>query len=186
MAGRIGGKTALATITSVARATLDWLYRLSGALAGGCLLALLAVIVLQMAARWSGLTFPGSTNYAGYLMAGASFLALGYALGQGSHIRVNLLLSRLGRYRRLGELWCLAVGSGLSLYFAWYAIKANYLSWLLNDISQGQDAMPLWIPQLVMSFGCVVFAIALVDHLLQAWCRRGEPWQQQPPAALAE
>ena len=149
-------------------ATLDHLYRLCGAVAGACLVALITVIVLQMAARWSGFTFPGSTDYAGYLMAAASFFALAYAFAHGAHIRVNLLLSKLGRFRRAGEIWCLLVGTGLALYFAYFAVKANYLSWRINDISQGQDATPLWLPQLAMSVGTVVFAIALIDHLARA------------------
>lgn len=161
------------------RALLDGLYRISGALAGCALLALLTVIVAQMVARWSGIAFPGSTDYAGYLMAAASFFALGYALGHRAHIRVNLLLSRLGRFRRGGEIWCLVMGSGLTIYFAWFALKANYLSWLLNDISQGQDATPLWIPQLVMSIGTVILAIAMLDHLCRALRGTHEIWRVQ-------
>ena len=153
------------------------IYHLCGALAGVSLCALLVIIVVQMVARWTGFTFPGSTNYAGYLMAAASFFALGYAFAHGSHIRVNLLLSKLGRFRRIGEIWCLAVSSGLAIYFAWFAIKANYLSWRINDISQGQDATPLWIPQLAMSVGTVVFAIALIDHLLRALHTSNEIWR---------
>ena len=169
-----------ATATARLRTAVDQLYRLCGALAGACLLALLTVIVIQMAARWLGFPFPGSTDYAGYLMAAASFFALGYALGHGAHIRVNLLLSKLGRFRRIGEIWCLLVGSALAVYFAWFAVKANYLSWRLNDISQGQDATPLWIPQLTMSAGTVVLAIAMLDHLLRALSGKRELWRSPP------
>lgn len=161
---------------------LDKLYRACGALAGVCLLALLAVIVMQMAARWLGFRFPGSTAYAGYLMAGASFFALGYAFAHGAHIRVNLLLAKLGVRRRLGEIWCLAVGGGLAIYFAWFAIKANYLSWRIGDIAQGQDATPLWFPQLAMSAGATVFAIALLDRLLRALFCEDELWTPDAPA----
>ena len=171
---------------AILRQALDRLYRVCGALAGGCLVALLVIIGIQMAARWLGFAFPGSTNYAGYLMAAASFFALGYAFGHGAHIRVNLLLSKLGRFRRIGEAWCLAVGSGLAVYFAWFAIKANYLSWRLNDISQGQDATPLWIPQLSMSLGTVVLAIALIDHLLRALFGKRELWRTAPDASPAD
>lgn len=159
------------------RAILDEIYRACGALAGVCLLALLVVIVVQMVARWSGLALPGAANYAGYLLAAASFFALGYTFGHGAHIRVNLLLSKLGRFRRIGEIWCLTVGSGLAIYFAWFAIKANYLSWRINDISQGQDATPLWLPQIAMSLGSVVLAVALIDHLLRALLGRDELWR---------
>ncbi|MFB3076964.1 MAG: hypothetical protein ACE1Y4_03065, partial [Lysobacterales bacterium] len=51
--------------------------------------------------------------------------------------------------------------------FARFAIKTNFLSEKLNDISQGQDATPIWIPQLAMSIGTVLLAVALWDHLFR-------------------
>ena len=149
------------------RSSLDALYRLCGAAAAAFLVLLLALIVAQMAARWTGRTFPGATSYAGYCMAASAFFALAYALDHGAHIRVNLLLSRLGGARRWGERWCFGIGSAVAAYFAWYAIKTTYWSWKLNDVSQGQDAWPLWIPQVPMAIGTTVFAVALVDHLLR-------------------
>ncbi|MEZ5730182.1 MAG: TRAP transporter small permease [Burkholderiaceae bacterium] len=142
--------------------------------AAGFTVAILVIIVLQMAARWSGIAFPGSTDYAGYRMASASFLAFAHALNRGAHIRVGLLLNVLGPRRRLGEAWCFGIGSALGVYFAYYAVKAVYWSYRLNDISQGQDATPLWVPQLGMAVGAVVFAIALLDHLVRV-IRTGDP-----------
>ncbi len=162
------------------RPWLDRLYDAGGALAAVFMVALLVVITLQMVARWSGQQFPGSTDYAGYCMAATSFFAFAYALTRGAHIRVSLLLSRLGRWRRAGELWCLGVGGALACYFAWYAIKAVRVSYQLHDISQGQDATPLWIPQLVMAIGGTLFAIALVDRFLQV--AAGGSWEfARPP-----
>jgi TRAP-type C4-dicarboxylate transport system permease small subunit len=108
-------------------------------------------------------------------MAAASFFALAYALNRGAHIRVSLLLSALGRWRRAGEIWCFGIGSALACYFAWYAIKGVRVSYQLHDISQGQDATPLWIPQLVMAIGGTLFAIALVDRFLQV--AAGGTWE---------
>lgn len=161
------------------RPWLDRLYDACGAIAALFLLTLLAVIVLQMAARWSGQQFPGSTDYAGYCMAATSFFALAYALNRGAHIRVSLLLTRLGRWRRAGELWCFGVASALACYFAWYAIKAVRVSYQLHDISQGQDATPLWIPQLVMAIGGTLFAIALIDRFVQV--AAGGDWELARP-----
>ena len=148
------------------RRALDGVYFTAGMLGAVFLLVLLVIIVLQMAARWTGQVFPGSTNYAGYCMAAMSFLALACALNHGAHIRVRLLLTRLGRFRRLGELWCYGIGGALSIYFCYYAIKATYWSHLLNDVSQGQDATPMWIPQISMSVGTFVFALAMVDRFI--------------------
>ncbi|NOR63999.1 MAG: TRAP transporter small permease subunit [Rhodobacteraceae bacterium] len=149
------------------RKALDKLYLASGIMASLFLIAILGLIVVQMLARWTGETFRGAPDYAGYAMAASSFLALAYALNAGAHIRVNLLLTALGRYRRFGEIWCFGIGTYLSLYFAYYAIKRTYGSWRWNDISQGQDASQMWIPQTFMSIGIVILAIAFIDHLVR-------------------
>lgn len=148
------------------RRFLDSLYVFSGVLAALCLIAILIVIVLQMAARWFGVPFPGSTAYAGYLMAAASFLAFAYALNAGSHIRVSLLINALGKGRYWLELWGLIIGAAAATYLAYYAIKAIYWSLKFGDISQGQDATPLWIPQSPVAFGAVLLAIAFWDNLV--------------------
>ncbi|MEM8793642.1 MAG: TRAP transporter small permease [Pseudomonadota bacterium] len=151
----------------VLRRALDALYLAGGIVGALFLIAILVLIVLQMMARWTGEVFPGSTDYAGYCMAASSFLALAYALNHGAHIRVTLFLSRMGRWRRYGEIWCYGVAAVIATLFARYAIKANIWSEKLNDISQGQDATPLWIPQIAMSVGTVLLAIALWDHLIR-------------------
>ena len=44
-------------------------------------------------------------------------------------------------------------------------MRLAWQSWEFHDISTGNDATPLWIPQLAMAFGAIVFAIALCDEL---------------------
>ena len=147
------------------RRILDFIYGLSGAIASLFLIAILLIIVAQMVARWTGGVLPGATDYAGYCMAAASFFALAYALNYGAHIRVSLMLNALGRHRRKGEIWAYSVAAITATVFARFAIKTNFLSEKLHDISQGQDATPIWIPQLSMSIGTVLLAVALWDHL---------------------
>ena len=148
------------------RRALDAVYDLAAMLAALCLLLILAVIVLQMASRWTGIPFHGSSEYAGYLMAAASFLAFAHALNHGAHIRVSLFLTALGRYRYWGEAWGLAIGTAASGYLAWYAVRTVHLSIRFNDISQGQDATPIWIPQLPMAAGAVLLAVCFADNLI--------------------
>ena len=149
------------------RRILDTLYFIGGVIASLFLIAILSIIVLQMLARWTGQVFPGATSYAGYCMAAASFFAFAYALNHGAHIRVSLFLTALGRFRWWGELWCFGIGTAISTWFAWYAIRGNQISHRWNELSQGLDSTPIWIPQLSMSIGTVLLAIAFWDHLVR-------------------
>ena len=149
------------------RKFLDGLYMASGVLAALSLIAILSLIVIQMLARWTGEVFPGAPDYAGYAMASASFLAFASALNRGSHIRVSIVLNAVGpKMRRAIDTWCFAVGTAIAWYFVFYAQRFVFWSWKFNDISQGQDKTPLWIPQSIMLVGAIILAIALTDNLL--------------------
>ena len=156
------------TFMRVLRRTLDFLYALSGVLAACSLVAILLLIVVQMLARWTGEVFPGAPDYAGYAMAAASFLAFASALNKGSHIRVSILLNAVGpRANRILEIWCFTIGTAVAWYVAYYSWRLIGFAIKFNDVSQGQDATPLWIPQMPMLIGAIILAIALTDHLLQ-------------------
>lgn len=99
------------TVFRILRQFLDRLYIAGGIIASLFLIAILALIVLQMLARWTGEVFPGAPDYAGYCMAAASFFAFAYALNNSAHIRVSIVLNHLGRFRRHGEIWCFLIGS---------------------------------------------------------------------------
>ena len=149
------------------RRLLDGLYWVSSLFAALSLLAILALIVVQMTARWTGEVFPGAPEYVGYAMASASFLAFAGALNKGSHIRVSILLNAVNEAKqRWLEIWCFSIGTAIAWYFVYYAQKFVYWSWKFKDISQGQDRTALWIPQSLMLIGAVILAIALTDNLI--------------------
>ncbi|WP_445000040.1 TRAP transporter small permease [Halomonas mongoliensis] len=155
------------TFFSHAAKWLESLYRVFGFLAALCIFIMLVVIIAQIVLRWSGMTLPGATNYAGYLMGASTFLAAAYTFHEGGHIRVGLLLERLGRFRPIGELWCLLVASGIAGFITWHAFDAAYWSYQFGDVSSGQDAMPLWIPQSVLAIGSTAFTISILDHFIR-------------------
>ncbi len=49
----------------------------------------------------------------------------------------------------------------------YYAYKGVYWSLKLNDVSQGQDATPLWIPQIPMALGTTILSLTFVDHFIR-------------------
>tara|TARA_R110002094_G_scaffold181115_1_gene159167 strand:- start:2003 stop:2524 length:522 start_codon:yes stop_codon:yes gene_type:complete len=152
---------------SALRKFLDILYLAAGVLAALCLIAILSLIVVQMIARWTGEVFPGAPNYAGYAMAAASFFAFANALNRGAHIRVSIILNAVSPLpKRLLEIWCFGLAAAIAWYFTYYAYWFVYWSWKFNEVSQGQDAILLWIPQSVMVVGGGLLAIALTDNLV--------------------
>ena len=149
------------------RKLLDFLYSAAGVLAALCLIAILSLIVVQMIARWTGAIFPGAPDYAGYAMAAASFFAFANALNRGAHIRVSVILNAVpAGAKRLLEIWCFGLASAIAWYFTYYAYWFVYWSWKFTEVSQGQDASHLWIPQSVMVIGGGLLAIALTDNLI--------------------
>ncbi|MBM1690601.1 TRAP transporter small permease [Sulfitobacter geojensis] len=151
----------------ILRRVLDLLYSAAGVIAALCLIAILSLIVAQMIARWTGEIFRGAPDYAGYAMAAASFFAFASALNRGAHIRVSVLLNAVSpRFKYALEIWCFALASAIAWYFTYYAYWFVYWSWKFNEVSQGQDASLLWIPQSVMVIGGGLLAIALTDNLI--------------------
>jgi TRAP-type C4-dicarboxylate transport system permease small subunit len=149
------------------RRALNALYDGAAALAGLCMVGLLVMVLLSIFSRLLHFHVPGTDAYAGYLMAGAGFLALAHTLKRGEHIRVTLLLSSLkGAPRRGLEIWALAAGLALSALSAYYSCRLVWQSRQFNDISTGNDATPLWIPQLAMAVGTVILCLALADELV--------------------
>lgn len=157
------------------RKFLEALYDGAATLAALFMVGLLVMVLLSIASRQLGVHVRGTDAYAGYLMAGAGFLALAHTLKRGEHIRVTLLLGAVsGRARRALEIWSLGLASLLSAVFAFYSCRLVWQSLAFNDISTSNDATPLWIPQLAMAAGTVVFSIAFVDEwLLEITGRRG-------------
>ncbi len=149
------------------RRFLDALYGGAAWLAAFFMVGLLLMVLLSIVSRLLHFHVPGTDAYAGYLMAGAGFLALAHTLKRGEHIRVTLLLGALkGGAKRGMEIWALAAASALALLSAFYSGRLAWQSHVFNDISTGNDAMPLWIPQLSMAVGTAILTIAFIDELV--------------------
>ena len=165
------------------RTALDRLYDAAGVLAALFMVGTLLMVIAGIAGRLLNFNLPGTDAYAGYCMAAAGFLALAHTLKRGEHIRVTLILEHTGpRTQRLLELWALGVATLLSALFAYYSVRLSWQSWDFHDISTGNDATPLWIPQLTMAAGTLVLCIAFLDAFILE-CR-GARLAKMPEEAL--
>ena len=153
--------------TLVVRKLLDGLYDAAAWVAAVFMVGTLVSVLAGIVDRYLALGIRGTDMYAGYCMAGAGFLALAHTLKRGEHIRVTLILQKLkGVAKHRLEICALFAATLLAALFAFYSIKLSYQSWSFHDISTGNDATPLWIPQLSMAVGTVVLLIAFIDELV--------------------
>ena len=148
------------------RTVLDRLYLYSGYLA--CVfLALIGLSILgQIAGRFLRFTFD-ATEISGFFMAASTFLGLAYTFHTDSHIRVNILITRLGpAASRIAELWCSGLAAIACAYWTFETFQMVRLSVELNDISPGLMAVPFWIPQSAVLLGVALFTIACADNFV--------------------
>lgn len=165
------------------RQALDSLYRLSGLLSAFFLLMIAVLVTAQIVGRMFDVLIPSADDFARLSMAASSFLGLAWALRRGAHIRVALLLERFspGR-RRAAELVCLALGTALTGYFAFYAIDMVIDGILFPEFTIGLIPIPKWIPQIAMATGAVILFIAFLDDLVVV-ARGGTPSYQRAGSA---
>jgi len=149
------------------RKFLDGLYDAAAWLAGLSMIGILVMVLLTVVSRVVGFNAPGTDAYAGYAMAGCGFMALASTLKKGEHIRVTLLLGALkGKVLKAMEVIALVIATTLAGFLAFYSTRLAFQSWEIDDISVGIDATPMWIPQIFMALGTLVFFIAFCDELL--------------------
>jgi TRAP-type C4-dicarboxylate transport system permease small subunit len=165
------------------RRTLDLLYDAAAWLAALAMIGVLVWVLVSIISRQVGFNVPGTDAYAGYSMAAAGFLALAHTLKRDEHIRVTLLIGRLkGKAGRALRIWALSAAVFLATLFAYYSVRLAWQSHVLNDISTGNDATRLWIPQLAMAVGTVILLVAFIDEWVLEW--RGKRRGGMPEEAL--
>jgi len=162
------------------RRLLDALYTSSAWLAGLCMIGVLIMVLLTILSRLAGFSAPGTDAYAGYAMAGARFMALASTVKKGDHSRVTLLVGALkGRSRKVMEVLALLVATLLAGFLAFYSARLAWQSWEIDDISVGIDATPMWIPQVLMALGTLIFFIAFCDELVFELMGKRQPGVQE-------
>jgi TRAP-type C4-dicarboxylate transport system permease small subunit len=172
------------------RKALDAVY--DAALAGTCLaMLLLACLVLaQVLGRLLdriitlfgysriGFAVPSLAEIGGFLFGVGAFLALAPTLRSATHIRVTLALRAFGpRGRRIMTGIVLLLAIGLTIFAAWALGSQTLTSWQRNSLSFGMFPIALWIPQVMMTLGLVIFLIAQIDELVALLGQGEAPFQ---------
>jgi TRAP-type C4-dicarboxylate transport system permease small subunit len=160
------------------RGFLDTLYRVALWASALCLVVIAAMVGVQLSTRLidgalalmhlprTDFVILSLDEIGGYLLAAASFFALGGTLKAGAHIRVTLVLSALGeRLRHYLELWAFGFAAAVSAYMTGHLASFAWVSFRFHEVSPGVIRVPLVYPQAAMAIGALILTIALVDEL---------------------
>jgi TRAP-type C4-dicarboxylate transport system permease small subunit len=154
---------------------IERLGRLDGWIGAACLLTLTGLMLAEITVRALSNVFPSvpadipvAWEYSSYLMAACFTFGAAMTLRAGGHIRVTLVLGRLGPApRRLFEAGAAAIAT---LFTGYLAIAMIRFSW--SAFERGQTSISsgtlLWIPESVIAFGMMLLALQFLARLIQA------------------
>lgn len=165
-------------------ALLRWIDRANG-IAGGVACALVLLLMLAMvwevAMRYL-LNAPTAWAFEiSYMLMGASFLlAVGYALREGTHVRMDLFHARFPP-RLQGAVDALLHGAlilPLTVWLAWRLGHYAFEGWLSGEVSGKSAWNPkVWPFRAAIALGTALFALQVLAEFLRALARalgRGE------------
>ncbi len=160
------------------RRALDGLYGASGIAAAVCLAGICVLMLAQAFAREAGFLLRGADDISAWLCAASAFLALAHTFRKGELIRVGLWVERLAPHaRRRMEIVALSVAVLCAGYMTWAISGFVFESWKFNEVAQGLIKIPIWIPQLSLVLGTLIFLIAIIDEWVTV-VRGGKPSYQ--------
>ncbi len=159
---------------------LDNAYRWGAIAAAACIGAICLLVSAQIAldagtraGRPLPPTIPSYADFAGYLLAAATFLALPWTLRTGGHVRVSPVTSRLpSRAAWALELAVIAAAAAFAGYAAVFAALLLEASHRFGDVSTGMVPIPTWLARIPMAVGLALLTLALLQSLVETWDAR--------------
>lgn len=163
------------------------LARIGLALAAAALLVSLAAIGYSVVMRYVfGAPVAWTDELVGYLLVASVMLAAPDALLEGEHISVDIVTERLAaRGRKTAYLLGLAAVAATALLLTVEGLRTVEFSHRVGLRSNGELALPLWMPQLLIPAGALLLTLAALVAFLRG-LREGAPQREDtmPPAGL--
>lgn len=146
------------------------LSRFSGSVGEGGLFALFLIVCWEVITRYF-FKDPSifSAEVSEYLMVLLTFSSAGIIMREGRHVRVEVLVSRLGKRRRaMAEV---AIQAGVLLVCAILikeGAKSTYIAFVSNYRSTSLLRFPLWIPYAFVPAGALVLGMQSLAIILDS------------------
>ena len=138
----------------------DWFTAQLGALSGFATLAIMVVVVLDVAGRaLFNSPLPGGNEFSELLLVGMIFLGLAAAQQQRQHFAIEIAVQHLPpRVRRWVEIAGWLVSLALVGLLGWLSAQQAWASMLKSEASYGTISFPIWPARMVLAFGLGLLA----------------------------
>ena len=129
-------------------------------LVGLALVGCVVLILIDICLRQLGISFGGSDEISGYVMAGIASWGVSYTLTELAHVRIDLIRLRLKPAGKavldLIAILALAVTAIVIAFECWPVLHKTLQNHALANTPM---ATPLWIPQSIWFAGWIWFAL---------------------------
>lgn len=150
---------------------IDKLTKMGAYLSAFILVALVFLILIEIFIRaFFDMSTMIADEYSGYFYLASIFFGLAYTFSSDSHIRINIITSRLSK-KTNNKIDILAAVITLAvLAFALYrTILFTYDSYELEMLSENVSETPLYLTQLAMPIGITMFMLAVVLFIFKGF-----------------
>lgn len=155
--------------------TIDRISDGAGAIASLALAVMTGVVVYEVVSRYV-FNSPTAwvTEIGTYLFVAIVFLGMAVAQRQNAHIRVEVLVDSLApEWRKRLELVNLWLGLVFVVFCTWQTARFTVSEWVHGSRDWGLLGTPQWIPQVPMTVGLALFAVAILRDIYHLHPPRG-------------
>ncbi|MEQ8246162.1 MAG: TRAP transporter small permease [Alphaproteobacteria bacterium] len=152
---------------------VDGLTRLSAWIAAA-LLAILALLGMAeiLSRALFNYSIPIAFEYSSYMLAYIMFGGSAWALREGGHIRVSLILAPLGEgARRAVDILATCIALAVSVYLTVSVVDFTARTFALGSNSFFPSETPLGIPQSGLAISVALLSLALLARLVRLFLR---------------
>lgn len=145
----------------------DTLIRASRTIAEAAIVAMMLLIVVDIAARSVfDISLLISDEISGYMLVVMTFFGAADALRHGALLRIEIVLFKLGDRLRAGLCAVFdLLALGLTTLVLWQVTALTWSTWTRRMVAPTLLETPLWLPQLAMPIGCALLAFAFLLEL---------------------
>ncbi len=140
-----------------------------GAFVASTLLVVLVVLILVEIVLRS--FFNASTmradEYSGYLYLALVCFGFGYTFMRDGHIRITFLTSKVSsKTSSLIDIFAGIATLGVLCFTFYRTLLMSFDSYHTQVVSEGVSATPLYIPQMVLPLGLLLFIVAVISYIV--------------------